>query len=175
MRKSVVAIALACLSTAPWAAQVANGSPDVVVVLQVKKVLLLKDGSETLAQGEAAPGDMLEYQATYTNRGGVPARNVQATLPVPEAGIEYVGASAAPGNVLASVDGKQFAPAPLQRVVTLPDGGRRSEAVPLSEYRYLRWNLGDLDAGKTVVVRSRMRLTKLSTGGDAVKSYQSRQ
>lgn len=140
-----------------WTAHAA-GSPEVVVDLQVRKVVVQKDGAETLVDAPAGPGETLEYRATYTNRGAAAARNVQATLPVPEAGIAYVDASAVPGNVMASVDGKQFAPAPLQRVVTLPDGSRKSEVVPPSEYRFLRWNLGDLDAGKSAVVRSRMRL-----------------
>jgi uncharacterized repeat protein (TIGR01451 family) len=150
-------LAAAVFTASAWTVHAA-GTPDVVVDLQVRKVVLQKDGTETLVDAAAGPGETLEYRATYTNRGAAAARNVQATMPVPEAGIGYVDASAAPGKVMASVDGKQFAPAPLQRVVTLADGSRKSEAVPPSEYRYLRWNLGDLDAGKSAVVRSRMRL-----------------
>nr|WP_314626839.1 hypothetical protein [uncultured Noviherbaspirillum sp.] len=150
--------AAAVLSSTAWTAHAA-GSPEVVVDLQVRKVTVQKDGTESLVDAAAGPGETLEYRATYTNRGAAVARSVLATLPVPEAGVEYVDASAVPGKVMASVDGKQFAPAPLQRVVTLPDGSRKSEPVPPSEYRYLRWNLGDLDAGKSTVVRSRMRLT----------------
>ena len=127
--------------------------------LSAVTVFLLALGAVAwVVAGLPGPGDTLEYRATYTNRGAAPARGVLATLPVPPDGMEYVDASAAPAKVLASLDGKQFAPAPLQRVVVLPDGSRKSEAVPASEYRFLRWNLGDLDAGKSVVVRSRMRL-----------------
>ncbi len=158
IKMSVAVLASAVLFTAaPWFAHAAIG-PEVVVDLQVQKVVRQKDGAETMVDGQAGPGDTLEYRATYTNRGAAPARGVLATLPVPPDGMEYVDASAAPAKVLASLDGKQFAPAPLQRVVVLPDGSRKSEAVPASEYRFLRWNLGDLDAGKSVVVRSRMRL-----------------
>lgn len=172
MKKLVAPVLLACLSTTSWLSHAASGSPDVVVLLQVRKVVLQRDGSENLVEGEAAPGDLLEYQATYTNRGAVPARDVQATLPVPETGIAYVSASAAPGGVLASVDGKAFAPAPLQRIVSLPDGKLKSEAVPVSQYRYLRWHLGDLDPGKIKIVRSRMRLIGSAMPGAAVKSQE---
>jgi uncharacterized repeat protein (TIGR01451 family) len=156
--KFLSAVYAVVLCASAWSVHAA-GSPEVVVDLQVRKVLVQKDGTETLVDAAAGPGETLEYQATYANRGAATARNVQATLPVPEAGMAYLDASATPGKFSASVDGKQFAPAPLQRVVILPDGSRRSEAVPPSEYRFLRWNLGDLDAGKSAVVRSRMRLT----------------
>lgn len=42
--------------------------------------------------------------------------------------------------------------------MTLPDGRTARREVPASEYRFLRWNLGDLPAGSTRTVRARMQL-----------------
>jgi hypothetical protein len=69
----------------------------------------------------------------------------------------YVPESAAPAIVTATVDGKEFAAVPLQRTVTR-DGRRVTENVPASEYRALRWKLGELAAGQAVTVKSRMHI-----------------
>jgi uncharacterized repeat protein (TIGR01451 family) len=110
---------------------------------------------------QANLGDVIEYQVTYQNNGKTPARQVLATLPVPE-GMAYVDASAAPAAPLASLDGKTFAPTPLKREF-VRNGRRQTETVPPTEYRFLRWDLGELAPGQSVTVSSRMRL------GDAGK------
>jgi uncharacterized repeat protein (TIGR01451 family) len=111
---------------------------------------------------QANPGDVIEYQVTYRNNGTTPARQVLATLPVPEGGMAYLDGTATPAALMASLDGKTFAPAPLKREF-VRNGRRQSETVPTSEYRFLRWDLGELAPGQSVTVSSRMRL------GDAGK------
>ncbi|MDN4053869.1 hypothetical protein QPK32_12345 [Massilia sp. YIM B02763] len=111
---------------------------------------------------QANPGDVIEYQVTYQNNGKTPARQVLATLPVPEGGMAYIDGTATPATLMASLDGKTFAPAPLKRQF-VRNGRRQSEPVPASEYRFLRWDLGELAPGQSVTVTSRMRL------GDAGK------
>ena len=134
------------------------------VTLSVYRVVAQADGSETLAQArQVKPGDRVEYAATYRNPGKLIIRNVQATLPIPADAMQYIPYSASPTQAYASVNGKDFAPTPLMRVVTQPDGTQRKQPVPLAEYRYLRWNIGDLEAGKSRTVKARMRVESQAT------------
>jgi hypothetical protein len=112
------------------------------------------------------PGDTIEYRATYAADAQSAARNVQITLPVPQAGLVWQPWASAPEAgvpMLASRDGERFEPVPLMRAEQLPDGRRVMRAVPLSEYRFLRWQLGDLPAGATRMVRARMRFAAPGT------------
>ncbi|MEF7613166.1 hypothetical protein V4F39_04520 [Aquincola sp. MAHUQ-54] len=104
------------------------------------------------------PGDTIEYQATYANGSAAPARNVQVTLPIPQAGLVWQPPAGAPDTaVQASLDGERFEAVPLMRAEVMPDGRRVMRRVPLGEYRFLRWQLGDLPAGATRSVRARMQ------------------
>lgn len=129
----------------------------VTATLNAYKVIAGKDGQKLVATTQALPGDTIEYQVTYRNGGTAAAKDVMATLPVPEGGMHYLADSAAPAKVQASLDGKQFAAVPLTRTV-MKDGKQLSETVPASEYRFLRWQLGELAPGRSVTVSSRMRL-----------------
>lgn len=137
----------------------ADTAQPVDVRLQAYQVVAAtKDGAEKLVPATVAnPGDTIEYQVTYQNNGKLPARAVAATLPVPEGAMAYLDGSAAPKAVQASLDGKQFSPIPLTREVTRA-GKRVIETVPPAEYRFLRWELGDLAPGKAATVTSRMRV-----------------
>lgn len=114
-------------------------------------------GGKLVPATEARPGDVIEYRITYRNAGREPARQVAATLPVPDGGMAYVDGSAGPGPFQASLDGTHYATPPLKREV-VRDGKRILETVPPADYRFLRWNLGDLAAGRSVTVGARMRL-----------------
>jgi uncharacterized repeat protein (TIGR01451 family) len=136
-------------------AQKAN---DVVVTLKAQKVMQTSDGKEVLRVADRAmPGEIIQYDALYRNQGKTGIRNLQPTLPIP-AGLEYLPDSAKPSPSKASVDGKNFAPIPLMRQVALPDGKTQEEPVPPSEYRALRWELGDLESGRNALVSARARL-----------------
>lgn len=131
------------------------------VRLQAFQVVSQDKGAETLVPAlEADIGDTIEYQITYQNQGKDVARAVAATLPVPEGAMRYLAGSAAPKAVQASVDGKTFAPLPLTREV-VRKGLRIVERVPASEYRFLRWDLGDLAPGQAITVTSRMRVVSV--------------
>lgn len=109
------------------------------------------------------PGNVVEYEASYINHTGKTVQNVQVTLPVPVGGLELMSLDtpSLPAR-WASVDGRRFDPIPLRREVRLADGRVAVEQVPLAEYRYLRWQLGDLPAGAERSVRARMRLPPLA-------------
>lgn len=129
----------------------------VTAELHAFKVVSGANGPQLVATTEALPGDTIEYQVTYRNGAATPARDVMATLPVPKGGMAYVAGSAAPAKVMASLDGKQYAPVPLTRTVER-DGKQVTETVPAAEYRFLRWQLGELAPGRSATVSSRMRL-----------------
>jgi uncharacterized repeat protein (TIGR01451 family) len=158
----IVTVALTMLSQQTFAAE------PLTATLEAHKVVLADNGKERLlAASEAKPGDVLEYRATYRNNSDKPLRAVMATLPVPSSGVEYLPNSALPAGVEASINGAQFAPAPLKRLVTTADGKPQQQLVPTAEYRFLRWPLGDLPAGASKTVSARVRVTKepvLTTG-----------
>ena len=138
----------------------ANGqnANDVVVTLKAQKVERTRDGKEVLRVADRAiPGEVIQYEALYRNQGKKGIRNLQPTLPIP-AGLEYLPDSAKPAPSKASLDGKNFAPVPLMRQVASADGKTKEEPVPPSEYRALRWELGDLDSGRNALVSARARL-----------------
>jgi len=133
---------------------------DVNVTLQAFQVVGMNNATKDVKlvpTTRANPGDTIEYQVTYRNSGNTPAQQTKALLPVPEGGMAYLPDTASPAKVEASLDGKTFAPVPLKREV-VREGKKVTEAVPASEYRFLRWDLGDLPPGQAVTVKSRMRL-----------------
>jgi len=130
---------------------------DVDVSLRSFRVVAANGKTTLQPTEEARPNDVIEYQVSYRNTGKVAARQVAATLPVPPGAMAYLAGSAAPQRVEVSLDGKSFAPAPLTREV-LRDGRKQIEQVPVSEYRFLRWNLGDIPAGQALTVSARMRV-----------------
>lgn len=113
---------------------------------------------QRVAATQARAGDQLEYQAVYRNPTAVPMHHVLVTVPVPKDGVEYLLDTAAPQADLASTDGQQFSHLPLLRVETAADGHRVSKPAPGADYRFLRWDLGDVPAGATRTVRTRVQL-----------------
>lgn len=125
--------------------------------LAALRVSTTANGQETLQPArEAKPGDLLEYRVIYRNTGTATASRVEATLPIPrDTAYEASARELAPQ---ASLDGKRFEPTPLTRSITLPDGRKAIEPVPLAAYRWLRWPLGDLAKNQSTTVRARVRV-----------------
>jgi len=147
--------ALAQLSATP-AAKAPTLAPSVkravTVELTLFKVVKGADGKEQLLDAtKVKPNDVLEYRATYTNHDTKAVKGVVANLPIPN-GLVYEAKSAKPGATLVQVATKDgaFSAEPLTRKV-----GEKIEAVPYSEYRMLRWNLGQLPAGGSMAVSAR--------------------
>lgn len=132
-------------------------SPEVVSVKLTQSKVVVEKGKERLRKSDQVkPGDTIEYHAVYTNNGNKPVTGLVATLPLP-IGLEYIPKSAKPSTHSAqasAVDG-QYATEPLMRPA--PQGGQET-AVPYSEYRSLRWNVGELGAGKSFEIRARARI-----------------
>jgi hypothetical protein len=127
------------------------------IVLKRSKIATV-DGKEVSQSADIAkPGDILEEVATYTNSSKVPMSQLEPTLPVP-VNTELVMASVKPTNAKASTDGKNFASIPLKRKIRQPNGVEIEQIVPLSEYKFLRWSVGDLAAEKSVAVSARFKV-----------------
>jgi uncharacterized repeat protein (TIGR01451 family) len=145
------------------AQRVGDSAPkSVEAKLSVFQVGKSAEGKEALLlTNKAAPGDTLEYQTLYQNQGQVAVKSLAATLPLPP-GLAYVAGSARPANAQASVDGKNFATMPLKVMVKAPSGKLEEQLVPYSDYRALRWNVGDLPANEKVTVSARALVNPVS-------------
>lgn len=159
-RLSSILIALCLSFSLNFAQAEGTARSDVEVTLQQHKVV--KQGKNELleAADRIKPGETIEYQAVYRNISKQSVRQLQATLPIP-AETEYLPGSAKPAVVQASTDGVNYAPVPLRRKVKLASGQIEEQDIPLSEYRSLRWNIGDLAAGQKTTVSARVRLAPL--------------
>lgn len=148
---------------------IAVAAAQVDAKLTASKVITNAAGQEKLEPADKAkPGDVLEYAATYRNNDKQPVKAVKATLPIP-AGMEYVPGTASPAGVTASTDGLQYSTLPLKRTVRLANGTTQEQVVPVNEYRFLRWEIGEMPAAGERTVKARMRV---GTGTQLSKASQ---
>jgi uncharacterized repeat protein (TIGR01451 family) len=134
-----------------------NSWAEVKVVLTAAKVVQGNGSEQKQSSEKAKPGDVIEYVADYKNTEKSSVSNVKATLPVPS-GMEYIPETAVPTQVMASTDDVHYASVPLKRNVKHADGKVVQELVPYSEYRSLRWDLGEIAAGAVKSVKARMKV-----------------
>ncbi len=157
LKPLVCRIAAGFIATLGLAGLAAAQPTQVSSTLQVERVVMV-DARPVLKPVTAGrPGDVLEYRASYDNRGASAANGFVAELPIP-AGTTYVAHSAQPANAQASTDGVHFAALPLMRTVKMANGTTGPQPVPLADYRALRWSLGNLPAGKRVQVQARVQV-----------------
>lgn len=107
------------------------------------------------------PGDVIEYRATYVNRGSS-TLPVVATMPIPES-MEYIKDSAQSNKKLAhtvALKDAQFSNEPLLQKVLSASGVTQSQPVPYASYRYVRWDLGRLAPGNAVEVSVRAKVAQ---------------
>lgn len=156
LKRAVIALWMSFVATQVFAQNQGGG---IDAQLQAQVVQHDADGKERLLSADRAqPGDVIDYRVTYANRTSALVKGVQATLPIPADSTVYISNSAQPAAVQASTDGVRFEPVPLRRVVIGADGRSQTHEVPLEQYRFLRWNIGDLAAGATRVVSARVRM-----------------
>lgn len=135
----------------------------------VRTKIVTENGKEVSQSASTAkPGDVLEETATYKNTSKAALGKVEATLPVPP-NTELVMASLKPANAKASVDGKVFSDLPLKRKLRQANGVEVEQAVPLAEYRYLRWFPGSLAAGQSLSFSARFKVSDGSPTSTASK------
>lgn len=163
MKSKLISTVLMLCAALPLLAEAKSPAPDVQsgkaivsVNLTQMKIVTGPDGREKQVDAASVrPGDVIEYQATYTNNGKQPVKGLLAGLPVPE-GLEYLPNSAKPGGsiVKAALKHGDYAAEPLVRKG--PSG--KPESVPYNEYRVLRWEIGQLKAGASVTVSARAKV-----------------
>jgi uncharacterized repeat protein (TIGR01451 family) len=113
-------------------------------------------GKEVLVPAaNVAPGDVIEYQARYTNVGQRALRNIEAQMPVPE-GTQFIAGSAEPKAMtplIADGAGSREDAEGKLRPVTEADG-----AVKPEQYKALRWTVPELSQGAYRTVSMRVRV-----------------
>jgi hypothetical protein len=62
------------------------------------------------------------------------------------------------------LDGQRFEPMPIKRTVKQADGKEILQDVPLAQYRALRWQVEQLDAGKSANFSARAKVESLAVG-----------
>jgi len=154
-------VLLACAFSNSNAVAGAQPKEALAIELTMKRVVTDAKGNERLEDApRIKPGDLIEYTAVYRNRSKQTLSGLKGSLPVP-VGLEYVKRTAQPSSVLATADGSQYAAEPLLRTIKDKAGREQRVEVPYSDYRNLRWDIGDLGAGKKSVVSARMRVIAL--------------
>lgn len=117
------------------------------VSLQALKVAENASGHESLVVADtAAPGDIIVYQAVYTNTSAEPLQAVKPEIPIP-AGLTVIEGSATPEAIEVSLDGKTFAALPLLDAEGNP--------LPLSQLRSFRWLVPALSPSESITVSIR--------------------
>lgn len=149
--------------------QAVLGQSPVTSTLQAQRVEIVDGKSVLRPAAQSKPGDVIDYSSTYQNAGKSAAEKLLAVVPVP-AGTTLIAGSAQPAAAQASTDGLVFAAMPLTRSVRQADGSQRSEPVPLSDYRALRWDVGTLPAGSNATVSLRVRVDAPAAAVPAVKA-----
>jgi len=127
----------------------------VEALLTQRKVVRSPEGIEKYEDASTVkPGDVIEYQVVYTNRGAKAVSGLVADLPIPE-GLAYQPKSAKPGQSRVKVATKDgvFSAEPLSRNVA-----GKSENIPYADYRSLRWSLGQLPAHGVTTVTARAQV-----------------
>lgn len=117
--------------------------------MTVSKVVVTPEGQENLVPAETAkPGDVLVYEATYTNVGSATLGGVRPVVPVPP-GMTYIADSAVPTATAWTADGKTYQ--------ALSDSNDKAPAA--EKIRGLQWSAKDLATGDERTVSLRVRMT----------------
>lgn len=150
------------LASSGWAGPKGERSTPLQITLEAGRVVTDANGRETaITDNTAEPGGLVQYRASYHNRGVLTLKSVAPTLPIP-VGMFVVPDSAFPAPAWASLDGRTFERLPIRRIERLADGTAVSREVPASEFRALRWDAGTLAPGDTFVVAVRTRVDAAS-------------
>lgn len=146
MKKTIIALlTLACAAI--------SYAEDLAIKLEAFKVVpATAERAEQLVQTEdAAPGEVIEYRAVYSNISPGMLRNLVPEIPIP-AGLVAIEGTDVPKAASATVDSKTFVPLPVRDA----DG----KPVPYAALRAFRWNVADLAAGQSVTLRIRATISR---------------
>lgn len=141
--RSLVGVFTLCLSGLVSAAH-ADG---LQVELKALKIVVEAGEEKRVPADVAAPGDLVEYRAVYTNSGAAPLKDVRPEIPVP-AGLVLVPGADKPAAPEVLVTGKGY--------VASPALDASGQPVAAELLRALRWAPETLPAGasREVVLRA---------------------
>lgn len=127
------------------------GTEALTADMKVYKVDQINKKNELKPSDQVKPKELLEYKVEYSNVSSQSLKNLKLNLPLPNY-VTYTGQSL-PKDTYASVDGKNFAKAPLTRL----ENGKKVN-VPLNEYRVLQWNVNELKPKQKITVSAQVRV-----------------
>lgn len=140
MKKSIITLLFVLCAT--WLA-----AAPLDVSLKAMKVSVDAEGAEQLISADvAAPGEVIEYQATYTNVSGDVLKSLSPELPVPS-GLTAILGSDQPKAAAVSLDGRSFVP--------FETASKNGEELTAGDLRAFRWSVGQLKPSESVTVRIR--------------------
>lgn len=156
---------LALVAALAAASAAAYAKPRIVIAIHQSKEVVenTSAGKKTrmVAAQSASPGDVLEYELTYSNQGDEPAINAVLEDPIPR-GTTFVANSASGDNAevtFSSDDGKTFATAvKLTYEIRLPNGSVERRVATPAEYTNIRWTVKQVPAGGSGKVAFRVRV-----------------
>jgi len=100
-------------------------------------------GKEKLSSlTEAEPGQTIQYQLTYKNKGKGALKGLTVTGPIP-ANTHFLGKSMntkVKSDRLVSIDGgKTYEKEPVKRMKVMADGTKKMVVIPATKYTHVRW------------------------------------
>lgn len=130
----------------------ASAADDLKIDLTAHRVVLSEDGKEQKVPAEAAaPGETIEYSATYQNTSTVLLRNLRPEVPIP-LGLTYVPGSDRPAATQARLD--------TGAVVPHPPVDAEGRPLPAAQVRALIWTLSDLPSSATSTLSVRATVNR---------------
>lgn len=131
---------------------------EVVSDLKAFKVIIENKKEKLVPAESVLPGDIIEYQLTYSNQTNGAISNLRPILPIPE-GMVFIDQSAKPSMHAVSItDDQVFQVPPIVREITLPNGSKGKIKVDAKEYRFIQWLQESMAKGDTKVFKARMRI-----------------
>ena len=155
--KTLFSTALYCFLTflvaGTLSAQTATAEP-LEALLEAYVVTTDDAGEEVLTKANSAkPGDLILYEAVFTNLGETSLIDLAPTVPIP-AGLEYQSFVAVRDPATASLDGSTFIPF---SEALLPPEDPESSA---STIQAVRWSISDLAPGDSFTARVYAQLSE---------------
>lgn len=111
---------------------------------------------------QAEPGQVVQYQLTYSNQSNKAFNSLAVTGPIPPNTAYVAGSSKTKVSSVLSVSvdgGRTFEREPVKRQKRMPNGQVVTVIVPAEKYTHVRWNVKDsLSAGSRQLFNYRVKV-----------------
>lgn len=140
-----IALSLAFVATVGSVAAFAAAKSESPIVSEMKAFVVHKesDGKEKLKTAKMAePGQTIQYQLSYKNKGKGSLKGLTVTGPIP-ANTRFLAKSTMTkvnSDFVVSIDGgKTYESEPVKRIKVMQDGSKKMVVVPAEKYTHVRW------------------------------------